>query len=152
MRDKSQITCPGLVSAASISAFQADGTGSNPASRSNGQVAQLAVQLTCNQQVASSILVLASKCRYSIMVSISACHAEDTGSNPVTCSIVLHERFLPIPFIKIRILGVYSKPNLVKDFVLQKRIRVGSSPTIYAPRSVLERNPPANSPGGHDFD
>ena len=26
-------------------------------------------------------------CRYSIMVSISACHAEDTGSNPVTCSI-----------------------------------------------------------------
>lgn len=34
MREKSQITYPGLVSAASISAFQADGAGSNPVSRS----------------------------------------------------------------------------------------------------------------------
>ena len=59
-----------------------------------GQVAQLAVHAICNREVASSILVLAS--------------------------IVLHERFLPIPFIKIKILGVYSKPNLVnkKDFYL----------------------------------
>ena len=114
MRDKSQITYPGLVSAASISAFQADGAGSNPVSRSNGQVAQLAVQLTCNQQVASSILVLASKCRYSIMVSISACHAEDTGSNPVTCSRANLARLSamrnPLSLLK---LGVYSKPNLV---------------------------------------
>ena len=87
------------------------------------------------------------------MVSISACHAEDTGSNPVTCSRANLARLSamrnPLSLLK---LGVYSKPNLVKDFVLQKRIRVGSSPTIYAPRSVLERNPPLNKPGGHDFD
>ena len=69
-------------------------------------VAQLAAQLICNQSVAGSTPVVSSTlqhrshlggtgpasvleipCRYSIMVSISACHAEDTGSNPVTCSI-----------------------------------------------------------------
>ena len=53
------------------------------------------------------------------MVSISACHAEDTGSNPVTCSRANLARLSmmrnPLSLLK---LGVYSKPNLVskKDF------------------------------------
>lgn len=131
------------MSAASISAFQADGAGSNPVSRSNGQVAQLAVQLTCNQQVASSILVLASKCRYSIMVSISACHAEDTGSNPVTCSRANLARLSmmrnPLSLLK---LGVYSKPNLVNKKICKLFLSRFEPYKIYAPRSVLERNPP----------
>ena len=75
-------------------------------------------------------------CRYSIAVSTSACHADGAGSIPATCSRVNLARLSamrnPLSLLK---LGVYSKPNLVKDFVLQKRIRVGSSPTIYAPRS-----------------
>ena len=54
------------------------------------------------------------------MVSISACHAEDTGSNPVTCSRANLARLSamrnPLSLLK---LGVYSKLNLVNKKIFK---------------------------------
>jgi hypothetical protein len=55
----------------------------------------------------------------------------------------------PLSLLK---LGAYSKPNLVNKKIWKFFLSRFEPYKIHAPRSVLERNPPLNKPGGHDFD
>ena len=71
------------------------------------------------------------------MASISACHAEDTGSNPVTCSMRRAQQ-------------IYI---MVNKKCFEITFLVGSIPTkINAPRGSQDEDPHPNRDGENAFD
>ena len=113
----------------------------------DGQVAQLAVQLICNQQVAGSIPVLASICGCSSVGRAFDCHSKGRGfksRQPLQPSFP-RER-------QRRIQQLFGIEKWLIQLSSTQSMWVQIPLPNHAPRSVLERNPPLNKPGGHDFD